>query len=69
MAALRAELAGGLRTGFRPASTGTGITVTFARTIMASTREPKWRPENVLIPPPLKFTSNPGAGPTSGVTV
>jgi SAM-dependent methyltransferase len=39
MAALRAELAGGPRTGFRPASTGTGITVTFDRAIMASSRE------------------------------
>jgi SAM-dependent methyltransferase len=39
MAALRAELAGGPRTGFRPADTGTGITVTFDRAIMASSRE------------------------------
>ena len=39
MAALRAELAGGRRTGFRPASTGTGITVTFDRAIMASSRD------------------------------
>jgi SAM-dependent methyltransferase len=39
MAALRAELAGGPRTGFRPASVGTGITVTFDRAIMASSRE------------------------------
>jgi len=31
--------ASGPRTGFRPASTGTGITVTFNRAIMASTRE------------------------------
>jgi SAM-dependent methyltransferase len=39
MRALRAELAGGPRTGFRPASTVTGITVTFDRAIMASSRE------------------------------
>jgi SAM-dependent methyltransferase len=45
MAALHAELAGGPRTGFRPANTGTGtgtgtgITVTFDRAIMASSRE------------------------------
>jgi hypothetical protein len=45
MKALRAELAGGRRTGFRPAGTGTGtgtgtgITVTFDRAIMASARE------------------------------
>jgi len=41
MAALQAELAGGPRTGFRPANTGTGtgITVTFDRAIMASSRE------------------------------
>jgi SAM-dependent methyltransferase len=39
MAALRAELAGGPRTGFRPADTGTEITVTFDRAIMASSRE------------------------------
>ena len=44
MKALRAELAGGRRTGFRHRTgtgtgTGTGITVTFDRAIMASARE------------------------------
>jgi SAM-dependent methyltransferase len=39
LAALRAELAGGPHTGFRPAATATGITVTFDRAIMASSRE------------------------------
>jgi len=38
LAALRAELAGGPRTGFRPADTGAGITVTFDRAIMTSSR-------------------------------
>jgi len=37
LAALRAELDGGPPTGFRPADSGTGITVTFDRAIMVST--------------------------------
>lgn len=43
LAALRAELDGGPRTGFRPADPGTGITVTFDRAIMTSTRAPETR--------------------------
>jgi SAM-dependent methyltransferase len=39
LTALRAELAGGPPTGFRPAAAGTGITVTFDRAIMVSSRE------------------------------
>lgn len=39
LAALRSELADGPHTGFRPATTDTGITVTFDRAIMASSRE------------------------------
>jgi SAM-dependent methyltransferase len=39
LAALAAELAGGPPTGFRPTATATGITVTFDRAIVASSRE------------------------------
>ncbi|HEY1698212.1 MAG TPA: class I SAM-dependent methyltransferase [Trebonia sp.] len=38
LAALNAELTGGPHTGFRPAHTDAGITVTFDRAILASTR-------------------------------